>query len=300
MTITSHQKTQYEAELASLDNDFKSNTNSGNILLPKSQLLIKLQRYEEAVITLRQLISVDPTNPQPWLLLSNALKALQRYEEATAAHNRYLKMSPQTPSTPDISGTSGNNGVANLDEQAFLNNYCLALFRVESRNQEVLNAREELKWYENELNEADQLARELDLKNSTSLPAVKLPAFTKVAKERVASAIAKARSEVIKYKNTQNELKETRERLQKQVEDTMSSLKSELESNIYAIRTNLKRTEDEIRIIIKNIEQLKTKRMIEILLIVGAGVATVLIVNNIYAVIIAMLITWWISSNLSL
>jgi len=301
MTITSNQTMQYQAELDSLNNILKTNPNNGQVLLEKSQVLIKLKLYEEAVITLRHLVSVEPTNPQPWLLLSNALKALQRDEEATAAHNRYLKMSPQKPSTPDISITSGNNnGVANLDNQAFLDNYCLALFQLEARNQELLNAREDLKWYNNQLNAADQLAKQLELKNSSSLPNVKLPAFTQVAKERVELALAKASSEVTEYNNIQNQFKESRERLQKQFEDTMANVRSELDSNISELKTKLEKLENEIRITIKNIDSLKTKRMLEILLIVGVGVVTVLIFQNIVAVIVAMLITWGISSNLSM
>jgi len=300
MTITSNQTMQYQAELDSLNNILKTNPNNGQVLLEKSQVLIKLKLYEEAVTTLRHLVSVEPTNPQPWLLLSNALKALQRDEEATAAHNRYLKMSPQKPSTPDISITSGNNnGVANLDNQAFLDNYSLALFRLEARNQELLNAREDLNWYNNQLNAADQLAKQLEFKNSSSLPNVKLPAFTQVAKERVELALAKASSEVTEYNNIQNQFKETRERLQKELEDNMSNLDSELDSNMSDLKTKLEKLETEIRITAKNIDSLKTKQMVEILWIVGAGVVTVLISQNIVAVIIVMLMTWGISSNLS-
>lgn len=300
MTITSNQTMQYQAELDSLNNILKTNPNNGQVLLEKSQVLIKLKLYEEAVTTLRQLVSVEPTNSQPWLLLSNALKALQRDEEATAAHNQYLKMSPQKPSTPDLSITSGNNkGVANLDNQAFLDNYCLALFRLESRNQELLNAREDLKWYNNQLNAADQLAKQLELKNSSSLPNVKLPAFTEVAKKPVESALAKASSEVTEYNKIQNQFKETREGLQKQFEDNMSNLDSELDSKISALKTNLEKLETEIPITANKIDSLKTKQMVEILLIVGVGVVTVLIFQNIVAVIVAMLMTWRISSNLS-
>ena len=300
MTITSYQTMQYQAELDSLNHILKTDPNNGQVLLEKSQVLIKLKLYEEAVTTLRHLVSVELTNPQPWLLLSNALKALQRDEEGTAAHNRYLKMSPQKPSTPEISITSGNNnGVVNLDNQAFLDNYCLALFQLEARNQELLNAREDLKWYNNQLNAADQLAKQLELRNSSSLPNVKLPAFTQVAKERVELALAKASSEVTEYNNIQNQFKETRERLQKQVEDTLSNLRSELDSNISDLKTKLENLKNEIRITAKNIDSLKTKQMVEILLIVGAGVVTVLIFQNIVAVIIAMLMTWGISSNLS-
>ena len=300
MTITSNQTMQYQAELDSLNNILKTNPNNGQVLLEKSQVLIKLKLYEEAVTTLRQLVSLEPTNSQPWLLLSNALKALQRDEEATAAHNRYLKMSPQKPSTPDISITSGNNnGVANLDNQAFLDNYSLALFRLEARNQELLNAREDLNWYNNQLNAADQLAKQLEFKNSSSLPNVKLPAFTQVAKERVELALAKASSEVTEYNNIQNQFKETRERLQKELEDNMSNLDSELDSNMSDLKTKLEKLETEIRITAKNIDSLKTKQMVEILWIVGAGVVTVLISQNIVAVIIVMLMTWGISSNLS-
>ena len=300
MTITSNQTMQYQAELDSLNNILKTNPNNGQVLLEKSQVLIKLKLYEEAVTTLRQLVSLEPTNSQPWLLLSNALKALQRDEEATAAHNRYLKMSPQKPSTPDISITSGNNnGVANLDNQAFLDNYSLALFRLEARNQELLNAREDLNWYNNQLNAADQLAKQLEFKNSSSLPNVKLLAFTQVAKERVELALAKASSEVTEYNNIQNQFKETRERLQKELEDNMSNLDSELDSNMSDLKTKLEKLETEIRITAKNIDSLKTKQMVEILWIVGAGVVTVLISQNIVAVIIVMLMTWGISSNLS-
>ena len=300
MTITSNQTMQYQAALDSLNNILKTNPNNGQVLLEKSQVLIKLKLYEEAVTTLRQLVSLEPTNSQPWLLLSNALKALQRDEEATAAHNRYLKMSPQKPSTPDISITSGNNnGVANLDNQAFLDNYSLALFRLEARNQELLNAREDLNWYNNQLNAADQLAKQLEFKNSSSLPNVKLPAFTQVAKERVELALAKASSEVTEYNNIQNQFKETRERLQKELEDNMSNLDSELDSNMSDVKTKLEKLETEIRITAKNIDSLKTKQMVEILWIVGAGVVTVLISQNIVAVIIVMLMTWGISSNLS-
>ncbi|MEG3843179.1 hypothetical protein [Microcoleus sp. herbarium14] len=299
MTITSNQTMQYQAELDSLNNILKTNPNNGQVLLEKSQVLIKLKLYEEAVTTLRQLVSVEPTNPQPWLLLSNALKALQRDEEARSAHNRYLKISPQKPSTPDISITSGNNnGVANLDNQAFLDKYCSALFQLEAKNQEMLNAREDLKWYNNQLNAADQLAKQLELKNCSSLPNVKLPAFTQVAKEPVESALAEASSEVTEYKNIQNQFKETIERLQKQFEDDMSNLGSELDSKISDLKTKLEIIENAIHTTAKKIDSLQTKKMIEILLIVGAGVVTALISQNIVAVIIIMLVIWGISSNL--
>ncbi|WP_194061051.1 tetratricopeptide repeat protein [Tychonema sp. LEGE 07203] len=282
-----------------MNNLLKTNPNNGQVLLEKSQVLIKLKLYEEAVTTLRHLVSVEPTNPQPWLLLSTALKALQRDEEATAAHNRYLKISPQKPSTPDINITSGNNnGVANLDNQAFLNNYCLALFHLESRNQELLNAREDLKWYNNQLNEADRLAIQFDLKSASSLPAVNLPAFSQVAKERVELALAKASSEVTEYKNIQNQFKETQDRLQKQFEDTMSQLRSKLDSDISELKKKREIIENAIQTTAKNIDSLQTKKMIEILLIVGAGVVTALISQNLVAVIIIMLVIWGISSNL--
>jgi F0F1-type ATP synthase membrane subunit b/b' len=95
----------------------------------------------------------------------------------------------------------------------------------------------------------------------------------------------------------QKELETTKTQLQKELETTKTQLQNELDSTISDLN---KRLQDANKAFIEStnkLEKLKTQKMVEILIIIGAGILTVLMFHNIISVLFIMLATWWIRSN---
>jgi tetrahydromethanopterin S-methyltransferase subunit G len=190
----------------------------------------------------------------------------------------------------------------------FLERYYSSLAQVEKRNQELLNTREELGWYENQLKEAKKLTVQNAIGNASNTPCVSLSSKDVLSKERTKLALANVYSEVEKYQNIQKYLDDTTSRLQNKLESTKSQsqnnlkstklrLQNELNSTISDLNKKLQSVKENVDKYTCELEQLKTKKMIEALIIISSGIITVLVFQNLVSVIFIMLVTWWIRST---
>ncbi|MEH2363818.1 hypothetical protein [Nostoc sp.] len=191
-----------------------------------------------------------------------------------------------------------------LDATA-LEQYYSALAKVESKYKELLKVQNEFKWYESKLQEADELAAKLDIQKPSKLSVETFRGSNLLTIGVVESAIGKAHNKVAEHENVQKLLHETISRLQKefnehmsalrkQHQETISNLQNEINLNLSNFQYHLDNFKTHISNNLQTVENLKTKRMIEILLIVLAGIGSVLVIQNIIVVVISMLIIWGI------
>jgi tetratricopeptide (TPR) repeat protein len=58
-------------------------------------VLIKLERYEDAIVAFDKAIKIQPEDPAPWSDKGEALHKLQRYEQAIATLDKAIRLNPK-------------------------------------------------------------------------------------------------------------------------------------------------------------------------------------------------------------
>jgi len=201
------------------------------------------------------------------------------------------------------SKSSQPHDAVELDEAAALNQYYSALASVDSTYQELLKAKNELNWYEDKLKEADELATQYGLQKPSKLSVPRLSLSTPLIRSKVESALAKGCIKTAEVQSIKIELTSTMSRLQKefdntisylerQLKDTKAHLEQELKKTISSLENQLEKTLADISVNLKRIDALKTKIMIELLLIISTGVVTVIFTRNLMIVLVSMLATF--------
>lgn len=278
---------EYQEKLASLDRSLRNNYKNIELLQKRGQILIHLNRYEEAVSTLRDAIAINASQPQVWLLLAEALEALQRYDESAAAYNRSAKLDPEKHKRAenDIATPQKDEETARLNWNKIFNSYYSALGCVELRHRDLIASLNDLQWSNEQFHEATKLAGKVGFKNTSDLPVSDLPSSAIFERRHLETSLSSARSKVDNFLNTQNINKATLKRLEQESQSKMSSL----ENNLRDVNKDIDDTS-------VSIENLKTQKMIEVLTIIGTGIVTVLVFPNIVAVIVAMAVMFFLRS----
>lgn len=231
-------------------------------------------------------------------------EALQQELEQVGAKVNIKKTAGFKPSE-----TSQPPDVLQLDEATVIDKYYSALASVNCKYQELLQARNELKWYQRQIQDADELAIQLGFENTSKLPISRFPLSNPLLRSQVKLALANAHAKLAEYKNTmrqrdetishlQEKFNETISHLRKQRDETISRLQRELSSTISSSNYELQNLVRNMENTISTRESLKTKKLIEILLIIGVGILTAFLSRNFWLILVFILITWGIRSNM--
>ena len=153
--------------------------------------------------------------------------------------------------------------------QEILDDYYLALENIDRHHKQLLKVREDLMWHRDQLAQADELARRLDFSDLSNLKFTQKASYTDVNKNRVSSALSKAESFI-----------QRRQSLQKELESQQQASSQALTRSMDNLNKDLLTAESKLKENDKQIEQLRTTRMIHILLITVVAILSSYFTRN--------------------
>ena len=168
-----------------------------------------------------------------------------------------------------------------LDYNAILLNYGQALASVNNKYTQRVLSQIELMWYQNYLNQADQLATEYGLEKISNTPARPIPSTLTLDRNQAEKVMNGGRLKLQNYQNLRNKFQSSLEAIEKEFKEKIDNLRKNLESLV-----------TEISKVNNRIDELKTSRMVEILLIMGGGMLVAFFSKNLIATVAAMGVIW--------
>lgn len=92
--ITLHRRQKYELALEQLDVLLKRDPNDPNHLLLKASILVRIGRFDEAIVIYERVLKHYPDQPKAHMSYGHALRAVGRQEETIAAYRQAIRRQP--------------------------------------------------------------------------------------------------------------------------------------------------------------------------------------------------------------
>lgn len=280
-------------------------------LVEKSHHLIADKAYGEAVSVLRQSIDIDSNNPEIWKLLSNSLKELGRHQEAAAAYNRATKLNSlsnyHSHQNYQISGNNVNIQQIEYSEGSFLDRYYSSLAKLDLKNRELLQAREDHQWYEDKLKKAYFYAKKVgDINVYNQLNSNRVSCL-QLEKSKVEVLVNSISNLTIEYQNFLVLQEDKEQKLLRTSNNTIEELKQKLSTiqnsscsdarQIAILKEELDTNEKTLEINRKNLDGLKSANLKELIILISIAITSALLFKNIVIILICLIIFIFIRRN---